>query len=98
MTGYLCHKYCDATTTLKYAEDNFKGQLDTAGQLATQAWTIEIEQAKSEQLTDLTVMDMYHSKISCGITHSNPLPSASSPAQGPVHAWSEFTLLVEEKQ
>ena len=25
MTGYLCHKYCDATTTLKHAEDNFKG-------------------------------------------------------------------------
>ena len=36
MTGYLCHKYHDAMITLKHAKNNFKGQLDVAGQLATQ--------------------------------------------------------------
>jgi hypothetical protein len=98
MRRYLCQKYRDASDTLQNMMDRYAEQSHAAGPFAVTSWTTQIEQAEADRAQNLDVMDIYCCQIVLESGYSTTLPLPLSPQQLPIHAWLEFTLMVEEKQ
>lgn len=99
MTKSLCRRHKEASETLLHAQQYFNELSQAADIQAVEQWTKQIEQAESQRLSKIKVMDLYGARLADdnldSATQTGPAPGRPRSAS---EIWLEFALMIEEKQ
>ena len=92
----LCQSHRKSVNMLDHAKMYYQNLTDQASDTVVEKWTLDIEDAKCQCQYDISVINIYSTKLEA-TTNSNQPPASGMP-KSTLELWMDLSLAVEEKQ